>query len=48
MRSFLSQNPSDKHGLHQYTFSDTGLDAGELRERARRYQEYFDVASEAV
>jgi hypothetical protein len=48
MRAFLAANPSDKHGLHQYTFADTGLDEGELRERARRYQEYFDVASEKL
>jgi hypothetical protein len=48
MRTFLAQNPSDKHGTHTYTFEDTGLDAGELRERARRYQECFEVASETL
>lgn len=48
MRSFYAANPSDKHGAHTYTFADTGLDEGEMRERARRYQEYFDVAAEAV
>ncbi|MEW6270308.1 MAG: sulfotransferase [Thermodesulfobacteriota bacterium] len=48
MRSFLADNPQDKHGLHQYTLADTGLDAGALRERARRYQQYFDVPSERV
>lgn len=46
MRAFLADNPRDKHGKHEYTFAATGLDAGEIRERARRYQEYFDVASE--
>jgi hypothetical protein len=46
MRSFLDDHPQDKHGLHTYTFDDTGLDAGEMRERAKRYQDYFDVASE--
>lgn len=46
MRAFLAENPQDKHGLHRYSFADTGLDVGELRERARRYQEYFDVPSE--
>ena len=46
MRAFLAANPADKHGVHSYTFGDTGLDAGEMRERARRYQEYFDVRSE--
>jgi hypothetical protein len=46
MREFLARNPSDAYGTHRYSFADTGLDAGELRERARRYQEYFDVPSE--
>ena len=48
MRAYLSDNPADKHGTHRYAFSDTGLDPGETRERARRYQEYFDVPSEDV
>jgi len=47
MRAFIAANPQDRHGLHQYTFADTALDAGEWRERARRYQQYFDVASES-
>lgn len=46
MRAFLAANPQDKHGGHRYTFADTGLDAGAVRERARRYQTYFDVPSE--
>jgi hypothetical protein len=46
MRAFLAANPQDKHGGHRYTFADTGLDAGALRARARRYQTYFDVRSE--
>ncbi|HYZ92432.1 MAG TPA: sulfotransferase [Actinomycetota bacterium] len=48
MRTFLDANPSDKHGVHEYTFADTGLDEGEMRERARRYQLYFDVPTEQV
>jgi hypothetical protein len=46
MRAFLAANPQGKHGGHRYDFADTGLDAGVLRERARRYQEYFAVPSE--
>ncbi|MBY0279209.1 sulfotransferase [Candidatus Binatia bacterium] len=46
MRAFVTANPQGKHGLHHYDFADTGLDAGYWRERARRYQQYFDVASE--
>jgi hypothetical protein len=48
MRDFLAANPQDKYGKHTYTFSATGLDEGAWRERARRYQEYFDVPSEPV
>ena len=48
MRRFLAANPADKHGGHRYRFADTQLDAGALRERARSYQEYFDVPSESL
>jgi hypothetical protein len=48
MRDFLAANPQDKHGKHTYRFSATGLDKGVWRERARRYQEYFDVPSEPL
>jgi Sulfotransferase family len=47
MRSFLAAHGQDEHGGHKYSFAATGLDAGPLRERARRYQEYFDVPSES-
>jgi hypothetical protein len=46
MRAFLAENTTEKHGGHQYTFTDTQLDIGEWRERTRKYQEYFDVPSE--
>ena len=48
MRDFLGDNPQDKHGTHTYTFAETGLDEGKLREQARRYQDYFDVPSESL
>jgi hypothetical protein len=48
MRAFLDEHPQDKYGRHEYTFADTGLDEGELRERARRYQEFFAVPSERL
>jgi len=47
MRTFLAGNPGDGGG-DRYTFADTGLDAGVLRERSRRYQERFGVESEPV
>ena len=47
MREHLSANPGDGGG-NRYTWTDTGLDAGELRERFRAYQERFDVPSETL
>ena len=47
MRCFLADHSQPEGGGHRYSFADTGLDAGEIRERSRRYQEYFDVPSEA-
>ncbi|MGD0882822.1 MAG: sulfotransferase [Acidimicrobiales bacterium] len=49
MRAFLATHPGDGGGGgSRYSFSDTGLDAGELRSRSRDYQEYFDVPDEPV
>lgn len=49
MRAFLDSHPGDGGGGGtRYRFADTGLDAGELRERARPYQERFGVESEPV
>jgi hypothetical protein len=47
MRAHLADNPQDKHGKHAYSWEATGLDLGEWREKATRYQEYFDVPSES-
>jgi hypothetical protein len=48
MRDFLAANPQDKYGKHTYTWSETELDLGEWRDRAKRYQDYFDVPSESL
>ena len=49
MRSFLAEHPGDGGGGGtRYRFADTGLDAGELRQRAGPYQERFGVPSEPV
>ena len=49
MREFLAAHPGDGGGAgSRYTFADTGLDAEELRERCRPYQEFFGVPSEPV
>ena len=48
MQAFLDDHGREKHGVHRYSFADTGLDEGEIRERARRYTDYFDVPVERV
>jgi hypothetical protein len=48
MRRFLDDHPQDKFGKHRYSFADTGLDEGELRERVARYQDFFGVPSERL
>ncbi len=46
MRAHLAARPKDRHGAHVYRFEQTGLDAGEARERFRAYRERFDVPAE--
>lgn len=49
MRHFLAQHPGDGGGSGvRYRFSDTGLDAAALRDRASPYQERFAVGSEPL
>ena len=49
MRRFLAEHPGDGGGGgSRYRFSDTGLDAGPLRERAETYQQRYDVATEPL
>lgn len=48
MSAFLADNPSDKHGVHRYSFADTHMDVGACRERAAEYQAFFDVPSEVA
>jgi Sulfotransferase family len=48
MQKFLADNPQDRYGRHHYTFAETELDEGELRERTRRYQDFFDVPNEPL
>lgn len=45
MQSYMNTHPA---GGHKYSFSDTGLDAEELRTLFSPYQDYFNVPSEAI
>ena len=47
MRHHLATHPGDG-GAGRYTWSDTGLDAGEVRERVRGYQERYGVPTEPL
>jgi hypothetical protein len=47
MRDFLAAHPGDG-GHGRYTWSDTGLAAGEVRERVSAYQERYGVPTEEL
>jgi hypothetical protein len=47
MRDFLAAHPGEG-GRGRYTWSDTGLDAGEVRDRVRAYQERYAVPTEQL
>lgn len=47
MHEFLAAHPSDG-GRSRYTWSDTGLDASEVRERVRAYQDRYAVPTEQL
>lgn len=47
MRDFLDAHPGDG-GRGRYTWSDTGLDAAEVRERVSAYQERYAVPTEQL
>ncbi len=47
MREFLAAHPGDGGG-GRYSWADTGLDAGSLREQVAAYQKRYDVPSEPL
>jgi 8-oxo-dGTP pyrophosphatase MutT (NUDIX family) len=46
MLSYLAARPKDRHGAHEYTFDDLGLDRADTSARFARYAEYFHVPQE--
>ena len=46
IEAWMKQRPKDRHGVHEYTFEDTGLDLATERARHNKYQERFDIPSE--
>ena len=48
-KAFLDAHPGDaQNSLRRYTWEQTGLDEGEMRERTRAYQEHFGIESEQL
>ncbi|WP_442930066.1 sulfotransferase family protein [Mycolicibacterium sp. BiH015] len=47
MREHLAAHPGD-HGGDRYRWADTGLDASEVREQVRSYQQRYDVPDEPL
>lgn len=46
MEIYLRENPQGKHGVHTYSFEETGLDLSSERAKFAAYQAAFDVPSE--
>ena len=46
MKSEIASRPKDKHGVHEYSFADVGLDRAEQRERFARYCAHFGVSAD--
>jgi hypothetical protein len=42
----LAAKPRGRHGGHEHTFDDLGLDLAEQRARFATYQEHFGIRSE--
>ncbi len=43
---WITRRPKDRHGAHEYSFADTGLDLATERARHAEYQRRYDVPSE--
>ena len=46
MQAFIADNPKGKHGLHQYTPEEYGIDPEVVRRDFRPYIEQYDLAPE--
>jgi hypothetical protein len=47
MRAFLAAHPRDRGG-NRYHWEDTGLDAGQVRERVRGHQQRYGIPDEPL
>jgi Sulfotransferase family len=46
VRDYLAAKPKGKHGAHQYTFADVGLDEASVRNTFARYVEHYGITEE--
>ena len=46
VRDYVAAKPKGKHGAHQYTFGDVGLDERSVRATFARYVDYYGIAEE--
>jgi len=46
VQRWIDARPKDRHGAHEYSFADTGLDLATERARHAEYQRRYDVPSE--
>lgn len=46
MQAWIDGNQQHKHGAHQYTLADFGLDQGEVEQHLRFYREKFNIPYE--
>jgi hypothetical protein len=44
MRTFVANNPRDKHGAHQYDVEDFGISMEQIRERFAGYCSAYDIS----
>jgi hypothetical protein len=46
VRDYLAAKPKGKHGAHQYTFADVGLDEASVRSTFARYVQHYGITEE--
>jgi hypothetical protein len=44
--AYVAAKPQGKHGAHQYSFSDVGLDEASVRATFARYVEHYGITQE--
>jgi hypothetical protein len=46
MAEYVSARPRGRHGSHEYSFAELGLDAAAERARFAAYTDHFDIPNE--